>query len=113
MLNRTKHVNLYHIVDNGKLDYDKGGILFDISDKPHFNMSKCKNFNLIFGDRICFEVINQKISYYTANNGYKYLIVKIKDLDTLPKDKVSLIFQEEKISDVTYLDGVTVFKVKP
>lgn len=108
---RTKAIQLFHTVDKGVIDHEKGGILFDVTDKQTFPKNKCRNFNLIFSDNIVFEVQSNFVYFYTAVNEYKYIFVKIKDLSTLPKLPISLLFNQEVESEVVAFENLTVYQV--
>lgn len=110
-LTRTKVIQLFHTVDKGIIDNEKGGILFDVTDKQTFPKNKCKNFNLVFSDSIVFEINSNLVYFYTAVNGYKYIFVKIKDLSTLPKLPISLLFNQEVESEVVAFGNFTVYQV--
>ena len=92
---RETHSHLYRIVNDGKIDKEKQGILFNVSEGELFNFKRCKEFYLVFSQQDLSLQVRTPIRYYTANNGKKYILVSISDFDTLPKGQVNLIFQEE------------------
>lgn len=90
---RETVTNIYRIFNDGKIDKEKGGILFKVEPNSFYDFRKCKNFNLMFLDSFSFNV--SSAYYYTGLDKEKYIFVRLSDLNSIPNEKISLICQEE------------------